>query len=169
MILTVTAIDRQQQWRSFFCQVDELEVAFDILNGIVRQGDQPIKALITDESGRIELPTEVFDESSVSAAVRELKKDWESILTQPRPEAGIERAPDAEWFYRLVILRQRRLEQLQDSLGQMQQLLTNTRKEMPKGPSKTRLINRYQGLIDRYLELVARAQAAYQAVLCPAD
>ena len=167
MILSVTAIDRQRQWRNFFCQVDELEAAFDILNGIVRQGDQPIKALIIDEDGCIELPAEVFDEASLSASVRALKQDWELILALPVRAFRNEYKADSEWFSRLIALRQMRVEQLQDSLSRMQQLLRNTKKGMPKGPYKTRMINRYQTVINRYTHLLARAQAAYQAVLSP--
>ncbi|RAJ97407.1 hypothetical protein LX87_02307 [Larkinella arboricola] len=165
MMLTITAIDRQRQWRRFFCQIDEFETAFDILNGIVRQGDQPISALVTDEGGRIELPTEVFDESPLSAPVRALKQDWELILAQPIREVSKEREPDADWFPRLLALRQTRVEQLQDTLSQMQELLRTTRKEMPNGPYKARLMERYQRLVDRYTHLLAQAQAAYQTVL----
>lgn len=169
MILSVTAIDRHQQWRSFFCQVDELEVAFDILNSIVQHGDQPLKASISDESSRIDLPIEAFGEQTMAEPIRQLKREWELILTPPVEQAKEERAPQPDWFPRLLALRQRHIDQLEDSISRMRQLMLFTKKSMLKGALKTRLINRQQETIDRYTSALARAQAAYSALLFPIE
>ncbi|MGA0559617.1 hypothetical protein ACO2Q8_23355 [Larkinella sp. VNQ87] len=168
MVLTLTTIDNQQQWRNFFCQVDELETAFDILSGIVQRGSQPVRASLRDGNGIIDLPLDIFNNHPFSEPIRILKKEWESILAQPLHKPVVQELTPSEWFTRLLKAKQNRIENLQKTLGQMQNLLLSTKKEMAKGPYKTRLMQRYQSSIDRYADLLAQAQLSYTALLCPA-
>ncbi|GAB3325645.1 hypothetical protein GCM10027299_24030 [Larkinella ripae] len=166
IILALTAIDQQQQVRDFYCHVDELETAFDILNSLILRGNQPIRAEVTVSGGRTELPVDVFDGQDWSAPIQQLKKEWEALL---QPSGPSSQAEPSNWFVRLLAVRRQRLEHLEHSVHQMQQLIKSTQRNLRSGPYKNRLLWHYQGSLDYYQHALTQAQSAYSKVLCPAD
>lgn len=83
MFLRLVAVDQLGQVRDFTCQMNKLEVVFDVLNQIVAQGHALMKASIVDENKATSLPLEVFQGVSFLKAMQELEQEWQSILTAP--------------------------------------------------------------------------------------
>ncbi|MFD2935223.1 hypothetical protein [Spirosoma flavum] len=83
MILSLTTITSEAEYRNFSCQFSDLETAFDLLNAIVSEGDQLIEAELLDRDERTLLPIEAFDGESCIMPIKQLEKQWEQILSKP--------------------------------------------------------------------------------------
>ncbi len=88
MVFLLTAIDDLGEVRDFTCHLDTLERGFDLLSNIATMGHTLVKAQVMDEYHLTNLPTEAFDGSSFSAAMEELKNEWNAILHEPMPRVA---------------------------------------------------------------------------------
>ncbi|UHG94836.1 hypothetical protein [Spirosoma oryzicola] len=163
MFLQFTTLTKDRQWREFSCQLDELEVGLDVLLSIVKMGDQLINAYLTDGDSRLALPVEAFEGDSFSEPIGQLKREWEQLLAQPPVSQSLTSVDwrKTEVIEPLIALKQRRIDGLQDTLNQMQQLLYTTELGMQEGPYKTRLITHYELIINRYTNSIARIENIY--------
>ena len=84
MLLVLTTIDKQAQFRDFVCLLSTLELVLDSINAIALTGDPIIKAqLIEEGKGRgVFLPIDGFDGQPVSQQLQALEKQWQQILNQ---------------------------------------------------------------------------------------
>src|SRR3954469_9558317 len=83
MQLFLTAIDECDQLREYACPLQQLEVAFKILNDIVAQGHTLISSRIVEDDHATSLPVEAFDGACFQAAMKELEQEWQGILNKP--------------------------------------------------------------------------------------
>lgn len=83
MILSFTAFDKHGEFRKFFCQLTELEVALDVLSTVAAHGDTIIKAHIIDEGIKTELPPQAFDGEPFSKSIGQLEMQWQTALSEP--------------------------------------------------------------------------------------
>ncbi len=81
MVFSLTAIDEAGQTRDFFCQVENIEVGFDVLSAVAALGHILLKAQVLEGDKLTSFPTEVFDGVPFSENIRLLEKDWKEILS----------------------------------------------------------------------------------------
>ncbi|GAB3281781.1 hypothetical protein GCM10027347_57630 [Larkinella harenae] len=169
IFLAITSLDNQQQSRDFLGQVNDLEMAFEFLNKLVRQGNLPIRALVIEQGICTQLPVEVFDGQSWSANLQQLQSEWETLLKHSLPRPQLQSEASFDWFIRLLTLRLQQVEHFRALIQQMQQLIKTTQKGLAASPSKKRLLQHHQRSLDRYCTSLARAQAAYSNLLHPVE
>lgn len=80
MILSLWALDTNQQERKFTCWLDSDEVAFDFLNQIIANGHTLLSASITEEGQITHLPIHAFDGHFITDQLHQLKAEWTSII-----------------------------------------------------------------------------------------
>jgi hypothetical protein len=83
MLLFLTTIDRESQFRDFRCWLTSLENVFDFLSYISSTGETIIQAEIVDNDQRIQLPPQAFDGAPFSASILQLESEWQQILSEP--------------------------------------------------------------------------------------
>lgn len=83
MYFTLNVIDRNQDARQFFFQIDELEMGFEFLNHIVDKGAILISVDLIDNDQCTSLPVKAFDGISFLPELEKLKNEWVSILAKP--------------------------------------------------------------------------------------
>ena len=83
MVFSLTAIDQQGQTREFFCQIDKVEVGFDLLSAVAAQGHILLKAQVLDGDRLTSFPTDVFDGVPFSENIRLLEREWQAVLARP--------------------------------------------------------------------------------------
>lgn len=165
MMLYLTSIDHKSQDREFYCQLDTLEVAFDFLSDIVAKGSTLSQAYILDDGQRTDLPIAVFDGEPFLAAMQELEKDWQSLLTVP---ATLSLANGDE----LILLIQQRVKQFemkianyQKMIDRLEHLLQRTQKNFSSGPLKSKVISQYESMISRNRVWLIKAEISHKIIL----
>ena len=98
MLLYLTTIDKERQFREFFVLVSSLEKALDFLSLLVSLDSILIKAELVENGKRMELPVEAFDGHLVSPVIQTLEAEWHQVLDAP---VAVEPVPD-EWLARLI-------------------------------------------------------------------
>lgn len=83
MILWFTALDKHVQFRNFSCQLTDFDVALDVLCTITAQGSKLLTARIIDEGNHLELSVNAFDGEPLTGPIRQLKEQWQAILSEP--------------------------------------------------------------------------------------
>ncbi|WP_420151076.1 hypothetical protein [Spirosoma sp.] len=165
MILSFTAIDASAQLRNFFYQQEELENALDILSAIASQGDTLLNACIIDEKSRLELPVEAFDGQQFSDSIKQLEKQWQTVLS----ESTRTTEENDTWYVELtrqrVKLYEDRLDQLTKTINQLEVLYQHTEDYMFNERLRTNLINRYSSLLAQYGHYRTLAQAGQKQAL----
>ncbi|RYE23019.1 MAG: hypothetical protein EOP45_07380 [Sphingobacteriaceae bacterium] len=82
LLLLITSADSSGEVRDFAYGTDRLELGFEFISKLVRQGTTLIKVKLFDEGHYISLPLEVFDGSSIAEPIQELEKEWRCLLTE---------------------------------------------------------------------------------------
>jgi hypothetical protein len=83
MFLLSVTMDREGNFRPFFCHVPKLEAAFDVLGTITATGDVLISVDLIDNGQRTPLPVEAFDGEPVGTHIKNLEHDWQALLNKP--------------------------------------------------------------------------------------
>lgn len=156
MILLFEAIDPQKQWRVFTCQLDGLEEVIELLDGLVSEGNTLLKVQISDQDGRLELPCDAFDADSMTGHIRELKREWETVL-KPSAEPATPSVNDL--LHRVRALQRAKTDNYYRTLDQIQCLLETNEATMREGTRKDHLATHYRALIDQYRRYLTRLEA----------
>lgn len=154
MVLSFTALTKQNQFRSFNCQLSELETALDVLNTISQQGDTLLNVWIKDEDTCIELPPNIFDGESFSKPLQDLKKQWEAVLSQPVRAESLNFHWRMEMANRQLQIYSRRIDHYAQLIDQFRQLRQCIEKSAYSESSKVLLMGRYDTLISRSLQYI---------------
>lgn len=80
ILLFLKALDEDDQFREFICQVYELETALGTLSAIVAQGNKILEAYIIEEGQRTHLSTQAFDHQDLVYPIQQLQSEWQTIL-----------------------------------------------------------------------------------------
>jgi len=82
MIIFLQTIDVNHQLRSFSVYLSQLELAFDVLDGIQSTGDRLIAAELIDKGQRTQLPVHAFDGENTpfSTEIQQLEREWQQLL-----------------------------------------------------------------------------------------
>lgn len=83
MIFSLTAIDQNGQTQDFFCQIEQIELGFDLLSAVSATGHILLKAESLDEGKLTSFPVAVFDGIPFSENIRLLEREWQQILATP--------------------------------------------------------------------------------------
>lgn len=118
VFLHLTAVDQQSTVHEFSCNVDRLELGFDILTKIVAKGDKLVWARLVDDGDSTALPIDAFDGGSVLEPIRALEYEWKSILAQSSPAVKNHRTD-------LLTLTTQRLVACEDKIVQNSLLLSS--------------------------------------------
>lgn len=160
MILSFTALDKNAEFRKFFCQLTELEVALDILSSVTRQGDTIIEAHVIDEGVRTELPPEAFDGKPLSESISQLEMEWQSILNEPVCSALFKNNWQVELTRQRIKNYEAKLIQLTQLINKFEQFRQRTeRTPTYDGPGRDKLLQCYDSTIRTYQRYIDRAKA----------
>lgn len=148
VLLHLTAVDQQSNIREFSCDIDQLELGFDVLNQIVAHGDRLIWARLIDKLDIIALPIEAFDGDSVLEPIRALEREWKSILTQPSPSIKKHRTGLLELTNQRLVACEHKIVQSGLLLRSMESLLVESQKFDLPPARKQVLESRHQRTVD---------------------
>ncbi|MBD2755258.1 hypothetical protein [Spirosoma validum] len=148
MYLRLNVIDSNQEKRQFIFQFENLEIGFDIVNRIKKQGDILISADLIDDYQRTSLPVEAFDGVSFLAELKQLELEWISILAKSFP-IRLRLDLEATHWYR------KKLSFYEQSIVRLELMISdvNSRCEHQEIPFRTKsevVFNRYQSIVRRY-------------------
>ncbi|CAN5573590.1 hypothetical protein BH09BAC4_BH09BAC4_33280 [soil metagenome] len=107
MTLLVTLMNQEGLIRPFSLANTPLEVGFEIINNIVREGDRLIEAKILLDHTCTPLPVEAFDGHSCLLVLTNMMAEWDQILMAPL-RTGLSDAPrciDDLKFHKTCIAR----------------------------------------------------------------
>jgi hypothetical protein len=165
MMLFLTSVDRENQYRPFSCQLNRLEVAFDFLSDIVGKGSTLKEAYIVDEGKRTDLPIAVFDGEPFLLAMQELEKDWQSLLNDPIISASTSAQQLTPLFQKRVQQFETRIATYQQMIGRLEQLLHRTEENFSLGPMRAKVITQYESMIYKNQIWLIKAQVSHKVVL----
>ena len=159
MILSFTAIDKNDQFRDFFCQLADLGLAFDLLSRITLLGDTLVKAQVMDEGNRLELPVEAFDGKPFLESMQYLEMQWQDALNEPaRPLL-----PDNTWQ---IELTRHQISLYESRIGEFNRLIDKFEGFRQRAdltthdePWRGRMIRHYNCSLDMYQGYIARARS----------
>ncbi|GAB2526612.1 hypothetical protein [Spirosoma aerophilum] len=158
MLLQLKTIDPEKGLRVFSCWLLSLEQTFDFLSELSGEGTQLIEAKLIDKGHCLPLPTEAFDGAPLSGSIRQLEREWQHVLGQPSQNWL------AHYQWCMGQLNQQ-LAAHQDYTSRLTLALKTTesnRRRVQERPYRTsiqaRLDQRYESLVDRYEQLLAKAQ-----------
>lgn len=83
MVFSLTAIDQEGQTRDFFCQIENIEVGFDLLSAVAAQGHILLRAQMLEDNKVTSFPLDIFDGLPFSENIRLLENEWQQILAKP--------------------------------------------------------------------------------------
>jgi hypothetical protein len=165
MILLITTVDYKHQLREFRCQIEQLEVGFDLLSDIVTQGEQLLSACIVDEDHSLTLPLDAFDGMPFLAAIQELEKEWQAILSEFPPSTLIDSSEPKRWISQQVGRCEVKMIHLQLTMDRLKQIRQRAQDLAPPGSTPSRVLQHYSSLIDRYQAQLIKAQLLHQLAL----
>lgn len=150
MILSLTSLRKECDLQHFFCTVDDIESGLEVLSFVALQGDTVLEAHLTDEQGRLNLPTEVFDGQPFRAPIRRLEKQWKKILTKPLGKGSVHTLELMACTRRLITLQQAQLKQYSDYIARLTDLQQRVQYRLTNSVTQSNLMERYQVIIDDY-------------------
>ncbi|WP_157816186.1 hypothetical protein [Spirosoma pollinicola] len=165
IFLLLTTVDTQHQLREFRCQIDQLEVGFDLLSGIVAQGEKLLSARIIDEGQSLKLPLEAFDGTPFLKAIQELESEWQAILSEFPPATLSNRSERKQWISQQVRRYEVKMITLQLTLDRLKEIRQRARDMAPAASGSSSVITHYSALIDRYEGQLIKAQLLYELAL----
>lgn len=83
IVFSITVLDQQGQQRNFLCQLERIEVGFDVLSSIVSQGSTLLEANLIEGGTVTPLPLDAFDGTSYVNAIQGLEQEWLLALKLP--------------------------------------------------------------------------------------
>ena len=86
MVLIINGYRRGVEWRNLICFPDDYEAAFDLLSQFVATGLTLVEASVDDGGALLKLPVNSFDGQLISPHLKNLQKEWETILTEQSKE-----------------------------------------------------------------------------------
>lgn len=86
-VFSITVLDQQGQQRNFLCQLEQIEIGFDVLSTIVSQGSTLLEANLIEGGIITPLPLDAFDGTSYVNAIQNLEQEWLLALTYPPDSA----------------------------------------------------------------------------------
>jgi len=155
MLLSLTAIDKHQEERHFSCLLPELDVAFDVLNHIVAEGDILIRADLIDENRPMPLPVETFDGVSFSSVLHQLQLVWNTVLAEPRRPGIDPNIRHTRLCWQQLICYEQRIIQLELMITDLSRLYQ--RAEDVLQPASKPSGNPYQAALTRCKSQLSRA------------
>lgn len=87
-VFSITVLDQQGQQRNFLCQLERIEIGFDVLSTIVSLGSTLLEANLIEGGTVTPLPLDAFDGTSYVNAIENLEQEWLLALTYP-PDAAL--------------------------------------------------------------------------------
>lgn len=156
MYIQLTTITQANQQRNFNLHADELELAFNLIASLTKQGETVANVSYFDHKGELPLPLEAIRSPFSINPFRQLKQQWESILATA---AKLDKVKLSRQSEHLVTIRQNRLSHLQQVQKQMQQLVETTQISLSDGPRKKRLLALHQQTIQRCQQSIAQLDA----------
>jgi hypothetical protein len=154
------------QNRDFFCQLDQLKNAFELLSNVVAGGDSLLHAHILEDNGqRMPLPLEAFDGAPFIAPIQQLEQQW-LVSLNPMPES----TPTS--FDRQEIIQWNRIRQYETQIGSIQQTM-NRFDDLQQWAQTYAVLNRkpfravahFAAMRTRYEQQRSQARRWYQVAL----
>jgi hypothetical protein len=81
MVLLLTMIDKDKQWRDFVCMAAEMEDALDIASEIATHTAYILEASLIEDGKIIKLLPELFDGKPFSSPMQQLEAQWRQVLS----------------------------------------------------------------------------------------
>ncbi|AKD53819.1 hypothetical protein [Spirosoma radiotolerans] len=165
MHLFLTTIDEYNQLREYACPLQQLDVAFKILNDIVMQGQTLLSSCIVEDNYTTSLPVKAFDGACFMAAMKELEQEWNNILSKPVRLASTV-------HHELRRMAQRRIEQSASRIAITEQthnhlktIRQRAKDLVARRPASANLLGYYDSLVNRYEVKLAKARFIHQLAL----
>lgn len=162
MILFLTCIDKETQFRDFFCTINNMETGFDVLSSLSSSGEQIIKAEIIDQGERIQLPPEAFDGDLFSAPIQKLQSEWTAILSPPAVKANQE---ILDLFQKQIQNHEANIAQCKHMIGFLEISLENVKLINCSESKRRLLITRYESSLTKYHRYLDKLTVSRQYVL----
>lgn len=156
MLLCLTTLTPQNEFRKFSLYIDRLEFGFDVLNRIVAKGNKLLRVQLADDQGIVNLPVEAFDGSSILESIKELENEWKFIMeSSPNSEANT-RMAISTLIKRQLVVYKNQIERIEPLLKRTEALLLRS-KEMNLSPHNQALVNSFQRSLTSYQNQLDRA------------
>ena len=165
MILYLTTIDSQNEYRNFHCRLEPLEAILDIVNSISTTGDKLIDVTIIDDDHCISLPVEAFDGTPCAGIIRQLECEWSQLLNQSVNQRSLINQ-------RLIAFTQRQLEsqhnqitRFTDAIGLLNQHDQHVHSGLQTDPRWMALLSRTRMNLRLYKQQLVVAQERHRVLL----
>jgi len=165
MQLFLTAIDECNQLREYTCPLQQLDVAFKILNDIVAQGHTLISSHIVEDDHATSLPVEAFYGACFLAAMTELEQEWQTILSKP-----VRLAPTT--YHELRQMAQQRINQsatrianTEKAHNRLKAIRQRAEELRARRPTSVDLLEYYDALLNKYEVQLVKARFIHQLAL----
>lgn len=170
MILSFTAIDKNDHFRDFFCQIADLEIACDLLSRITMLGDTLVRTQLIDEGNQMELPIDAFDGAPFSESMQQLETQWQEVLNEPVRAVLSDNTWQVELTRHQIDLYEIRIEEFGRLIGKFEGFRQRADAITHGEPWQGRLIRHYDSSLITYRGYIDRAksgkQAAQQNLIC---
>jgi hypothetical protein len=169
MQLIFTSINSNNQRREFSWWLANLEIICDVLNSIVSKGNQLISAEIVDGDQRTQLSVEAFDGSDCSGAIRQLRQEWQQILSAPVSSRSVHNQRLIGLTQRQVKNHEGRIAQIELAIKALEQQRQQVQNHIFREPSRSVLMSRNEEAIQQFQLHLTIAQARQQTILNKLD
>jgi len=165
MFLSLTAFDREGEFRQFSCWLNSLEVILDALSEISANGGQLVTAEIHEEGSRLPLPVEAFDGQDFSNPIQALEAQWQQVLSEPVQWRSVH-------TQQLMILIQNRISRQDLHIAQLEVAIQKGEDQrqrvqdiIAREPMRSRLLARSEVALQHYQGCLEVAQRQQQSDL----
>lgn len=165
VLLLFSLIDQHDKVRHFR-SYEDLEVAFERLSRLRASNNRIQKAFIFDKGQRIDLPLHAFDGQPFVAPIRQLQREWETILSKPLPASAMDTHNFLVEVTRQRIVRYKvYIQFIENSVANLQLLVNLLEANFVGASQKERLLKIYKSMIRIYQRCLEMARAHHQVAV----
>ncbi|NEU70123.1 hypothetical protein GK091_24820 [Spirosoma agri] len=164
-MIVFTALDKEGGSTEFAYALSSIEAEFDFLSSLVAKGHTLLTVQLLDGSDRTDLPLAAFDGLPFSTFMEELHQEWLTTLRQPCQT-------DSSRHQELIRLTRLRIDQIEVAISAHERMiacsmrwLQRTQTSYLSDSRKTRLILRYESMIDFHKQQLRRARCRSQLIV----
>ncbi|GAB3892359.1 hypothetical protein [Spirosoma agri] len=150
MIFLFTAINQQQEVKSFSFRIDTFEKGLDFMNRVVARGELILSAYLFDHDGVIDLPAEVFDGSCFTDHIQQLELDWQVLLEESSSHAANDHQEQIKWAIKRINLYETSILSHTSVVSRFELLLQRAKNRITDEANKSMLLDYYSCQIDLY-------------------
>lgn len=149
MLLYLSALSTLGEERTFRIQIDEIEMAFDLLSCVVAKGDTLIEAHLLEQGKQTPLPVEVFDGQPFSGPLQNLELQWQLILNSLKATPSIY-SDLIDWALHRIGEYEKLINNQVALINRFKILQERTQKQIFSELNRSWFIGHYEAYIDHY-------------------